>query len=218
MKLSYAITVCNESKDLYALISFLKSVKDTDDEINVLLDTLHTNETTINILEHFKDDIVVNKRDFCGNFSDHRNFHLKKCIGDYIFVVDADEMPKEKLIVGLKGAIEESGADMIRIPRINIHPGCPREWLKKYKFNTNEMDWINWPDYQGRVFKNDPENIYYGNKLHENIIGVKNPVSLEPDPTLALWHIKSVHKQDNRWNTDGTYKSPDGKNLYDSLL
>jgi hypothetical protein len=218
MKLSYAITVCNESKDLYALISFLKSVKDTDDEINVLLDTLHTNETTINILEHFKDDIVVNKRDFCGNFSDHRNFHLKKCIGDYIFVVDADEMPKEKLIVGLKGAIEESGADMIRIPRINIHPGCTREWLKKYKFNTNEMDWINWPDYQGRVFKNDPENIYYGNKLHENIIGVKNPVSLEPDPTLALWHIKSVHKQDNRWNTDGTYKSPDGKNLYDSLL
>ena len=218
MKLSYAITVCNESKDLYALISFLKSVKDPEDEINVLLDTLHTNETTINILEHFKDDIVVNKRDFCGNFSDHRNFHLKKCIGDYIFVVDADEMPKEKLIVGLKGAIEESGADMIRIPRINIHPGCTREWLKKYKFNTNEMDWINWPDYQGRIFKNDPENIYYGNKLHENIIGVKNPVSLEPDPTLALWHIKSVHKQDNRWNTDGTYKSPDGKNLYDSLL
>jgi len=170
------------------------------------------------ILDHFKDDIVLNKRDFCGNFSDHRNFHLKKCIGDYIFVVDADEMPKEKLIVGLKGAIEESGADMIRIPRINIHPGCTREWLNKYKFNTNEMDWINWPDYQGRVFKNDPENIYYGNKLHENIIGIKNPVSLQPDPTIALWHIKSVHKQDNRWNTDGTYKSPDGKNLYDSLL
>ena len=81
MKLSYAITVCNESKDLYALVSFLKSVKDPEDEINILLDTLHTTETMINILDHFKDDIVLNKRDFCGNFSDHRNFHLKKCTG-----------------------------------------------------------------------------------------------------------------------------------------
>ena len=41
MKLSYAITVCNESKDLYSLISFLKRTKDTEDEINVLVDTAH---------------------------------------------------------------------------------------------------------------------------------------------------------------------------------
>ena len=169
------------------------------------------------VLEHFKDDIVLNERDFCGNFSDHRNFHLKKCTGDYIFVVDADEMPKEKLIIGIKDAIQQSGADMLAIPRINIHPGFTREWLEKHKFNVNEMDWINWPDYQGRIFKNDPEKIYYGNKLHENVVGLENPVSLQADPTLALWHIKSIHKQDNRWE-DGYYKSPDGKDFYDTLL
>ena len=217
MKLSYAIIVCNESKDLYALVSFLKSVKDPEDEINILLDTLHTTESMRSVLEHFKDDIVLNERDFCGNFSDHRNFHLKKCTGDYIFVVDADEMPKEKLIIGLKDAIRESGADMIAIPRVNIHPGFTKEWLDKYKFNVNEMDWINWPDYQGRIFKNDPEKIYYGNKLHENVVGLEKPVSLQADPTLALWHIKSVHKQDNRWE-DGDYKSPDGKDFYDTLI
>ena len=186
MKLSYAIIVCNESKDLYALVSFLKRVKDPEDEINILLDTLHTTDTMRSVLEHFKDDIVLNERDFCGNFSDHRNFHLKKCTGDYIFVVDADEMPKEKLIIGIKDAIRESGADMIAIPRINIHPGFTKEWLDKYKFNVNEMDWINWPDYQGRVFKNDPEKIYYGNKLHGNVVGLEKPVSLQADPTLAL--------------------------------
>ena len=218
MKLSYAITACNESKELYALISFLKSVKDPEDEINVLLDTLHTTETMRSVLGHFKDDIVLNERDFCGNFSDHRNFHLKKCTGDYIFVVDADEMPKEKLIVGLKTAIKDSGADMITIPRVNIHPGFTVEWLNKYKFNVNECDWINWPDFQGRIFKNDPEKIYYGNKLHENVLGVEKPVSFQADPTLALWHIKSVHKQDNRWDTSGDYKSPDGKDFYDSLI
>ena len=217
MKLSYAITVCNESKDFYALVSFLKSVKDPEDEINVLLDTLHTTETMRSVLEHFKDDIVLNERDLCGNFSDHRNFHLKKCTGDYIFVVDADEMPKEKLIIGIKDAIRQSGADMLTIPRINIHPGFTKEWLEKHKFTVNEMDWINWPDYQGRIFKNDPEKIYYGNKLHEKVVGLEKPVSLQADPTLALWHIKTIHKQDNRWE-DGDYQSPDGKDFYDTLL
>jgi hypothetical protein len=30
-------------------------------------------------------------------------------------------------------------------------------------------------------------------------------------------HIKSIHKQDNRCE-DGDYKSPDGKDFYDTLL
>ena len=217
MKLSYAITVCNESKDLYSLISFLKGVKDTEDEINILLDTLHGSQSVRNVLEYFKDDVIVFERDFDGNFAKHRNFHLKKCTGDYIFVIDPDEMPKEKLIKSLKQAIQESGSDLILIPRMNLHPGFTQEWLDKCNFKVNEMDWINWPDYQGRVFKNDPEKIYYGNKLHENVVGLEKPVSLQADPTLALWHIKSVHKQDNRWE-DGDYKSPDGKDFYDTLI
>jgi hypothetical protein len=217
MKLSYAITVCNESKDLYSLISFLKGVKDTEDEINILLDTLHGSQSVRNVLEYFKDDVIVFERDFDGNFAKHRNFHLKKCTGDYIFVIDPDEMPKEKLIKSLKQAIQESGSDLILIPRMNLHPGFTQEWLDKCNFKVNEMDWINWPDYQGRVFKNDP-TITYGNELHENIIGAKKVVNLHPDPTIALWHIKSIDKQDNRWDTDGKYISPDGKNFYDSLM
>ena len=157
MKLSYAITVCNESKDLYSLLSFLKRVKDDEDEINILFDTKHGSNSVKNVLKYFKDDIVLSERDFCGDFTEHRNFHLKKCTGDYIFVVDPDEMPKEKLIKILKQMIQDSNADLIAIPRINIHPGCTQEWLNKHKFHTNEMDWINWPDYGGRIFKNSPD-------------------------------------------------------------
>ena len=81
------------------------------------------------------------------------------------------------------------------------------------------MDWINWPDYQGRVFKNDPEKIYYGNKLHENVLGLENPVSLQADPTRWLCGISSQFtSRDNRWDTSGDYKSPDGKDFYDSLI
>ena len=94
MKLSYAITVCNESKDLYGLISFLLKVKDQEDEINVLLDSLHATKSVRDVLKYFQKDLVVSERDFDGNFAEHRNYHLTKCTGDYIFIIDPDEMPK----------------------------------------------------------------------------------------------------------------------------
>ena len=60
MKLSYAITVCNESKELYSLISFLKKVKDPIDEINILVDSLHVTDNVRNVLKYHEDGIVVN--------------------------------------------------------------------------------------------------------------------------------------------------------------
>jgi len=218
MKLSYAITVCNESKDLYGLISFLLKVKDREDEINVLLDSLHATKPVRDVLNYFQKDVVVSERDFDGNFAEHRNYHLTKCAGDYIFIIDPDEMPKEKLLKGLKGAIKDSGAELLLVPRINLHPGFTQEWLDKYKFRVNELDWINWPDYICRVFKNDPGTIKYGNALHESVIGTDKKVMLQADPSIAVWHIKSVDKQDNRWNSDGTFIVPDGENFYDSLM
>ena len=73
--------------------------------------------------------------------------------------------------------------------------------VKKCNFTINELDWINWPDYISRVFKNTPE-IKYGNELHENIIGTDKKVILKADPNIAVWHIKSIEKQDNRWDLE----------------
>ena len=217
MKLSYAICVCNESRDLFSLVSFLLKVKDEEDEINILIDTAHVTDNVKSVIKYFGDKIVTCERDFDGNFAEHRNFHLTKCSGDYIFIIDPDEMPKEKLIKGIKSAVKDSGADLIMIPRINIHPGFTQEWLEKYKFKTNEVDWINWPDYICRVFPNTPE-IKYGNKLHEVIVGYKKRICLQADPSIAIWHIKSIEKQDNRWDLSGNYKVPEGDNLYDTLM
>ena len=218
MKLSYAITVCNESRDLFSLVSFLLKVKDEEDEINILLDTLHASKAVRDVLTHFSKDIVLNEREFNGNFAEHRNFHLTKCSGDYIFIIDPDEMPKENLIVNIKKMIHDSGAELIMVPRINIHPGYTEEWLKNYKFSINELEWINWPDYQGRILKND-ENIKWSRGLHEVVSGTDKIVQLQADPKISLWHIKSIEKQDNRWNLEtGDFKSPTGDNLYDTLM
>jgi len=217
MKLSYAITVCNESKDLYSLISFLKRTKDAEDEINVLVDTKHVTPQVLRVLEHFKNDIVTCEREFDGDFSAHRNYHTTKCSGDYIFIIDPDEMPKEKLITNIKNIIDETNADLVKVPRINICLGATDQWYKDHGFVVNECDWVNWPDYIDRVYKNDPSKIKYGNSLHESIMGCEKQVPLSPHPKLAILHVKAVEKDNNRW-TDGKLKLREDENLYDSLM
>jgi len=218
MKISYAICVCNESRDLYSLISFLKKVKDPEDEINILVDSAHVTPQVRNVLEHFEKDIVQNERAFDGKFATHRNYHFDQCKGDYIFYIDPDEMPQELLIKKMKNAIEEIKADLFYIPRINICPGYTSEWIKNSKLPINDMGWINWPDMQGRIFINKPY-MRMERELHEGFKGPHKAIQLQVTPHLALWHIKSIEKQDNRWDDiTREYISPTNNNLYDSLM
>src|SRR6056300_815112 len=194
MKLSYAICVCTEARELNDLLAFLKRVKDDEDEINILLDASKVTEEVRKVLKKY-DNLKISERAFCGNFSDHRNYHASLCTGDYIFVIDADEMPHEALIKNVKNMISETKAELLYVPRINICPGYTEKWLTKHQFKVNELGWINWPDYQGRVYKNN--GIVKWNKgLHETITGSTNTKGLEAAPDMSLWHIKSVEKQE----------------------
>lgn len=195
MKFTYAVTVCNESKELYSLLAFLKKVKDPEDDINVLLDTAHCTPNVLMVLDTYKDDIVLNERNFDGDFSDHGNYHLSTCSGDFIFLVDADEMPQEDLIRSAKKVVADTGGDVFMVPRINITPGYTKEWLDACKFQVNEFGWINWPDYNCRLIKNEPERIMFANSLHESIIGHEKMIAFRTTPDMAVWHIKSVEKQ-----------------------
>ena len=151
VKISYAICVCNEHRELESLVNFLLKVKDAEDEVNILVDSGKVTSEVREVLESYGDKVVVNDREFDGKFSEHRNYHATKCSGDYIFVIDADEMPQEALIMNIKSF----DGDIMYVPRINICPGYTADWLDQHKFNLNEMGWINFPDYQGRYYKND---------------------------------------------------------------
>ena len=193
VKISYAICVCNEDRELNSLVNFLLKVKDEEDEINILVDSKNVTPEVREVLKSHGDKIVVNEREFDGKFSDHRNYHATKCTGDYIFAIDADEMPQEALITNIK----TFEGDIMYVPRINICPGYTADWITDYKFNLNEMGWVNWPDYQGRYYKNNGE-IKWSNDLHEKLEG-PNPdkvAMLEAKPLIALWHIKTVERQD----------------------
>ena len=102
MKISYAICVCNEYNELNSLLSFLSRVADNEDEINILVDSGKVTEEVRAVLKKFEKRIVVNERKFCGNFSKHRNYHITKCKGEYIFVLDADEIPQKALVKNIK--------------------------------------------------------------------------------------------------------------------
>lgn len=204
MKISYAICVCDEHVELYSLLAFLVKTIDPEDEINILVDTGRVTPEVRRVLEAFEDRVVVNERLFCGDFSVHRNHHVTLCTGDYVFVLDADEIPQEDLILNIK----QVTCDILYVPRINIVPGYTRAWLEKRTFTVNHMGWINWPDYQGRFFKNDGK-IRWTRGLHERLAGSNDIKSLEPSPHVAIWHIKTVERQDRQGDFYDTLKPSD---------
>ena len=220
MKLTYTIQVCNESRELFSLLQFITRVKDEEDEINVVVDSTNKTEKVDMVLEHFKDTVNVYERPF-DQFHVNAQFHTEKATGDYIFGIDADEMPQEMLIKNIKRIIEDTQAEVISIPRINIHPGITEQEVKDFGFHVNEVGFINWPDYQTRIFKKC-DHIHWTDTLHTKLVGSDKIVGVKPNPSMALWHIKSMEKQKSRWKIDvtGNYTiaPPSKTDLYDRLM
>ncbi len=222
MKLTYTIQVCNESRELFSLLNFLQKVIDDEDEVNVVVDIEHATDKVERVLEQFKERINIFKRPF-DDFCKKSQYHTDNVTGEYIFGHDGDEMPQETLMKNVKKIINESKAEIIFIPRINIHPGITQDFIDFYKLNLNEFGWINWPDMQGRIYKNAP-HIKWSNEVHTKLHGSEKVVGLQAEPRLALWHIKSMEKQVSRWRPNGksgndtTFSSPSDNNLYDTLM
>lgn len=192
--ISYAIGVCNESRELGDLLAFLTGVKRPQDEIVVLCDEGNTSDEVRRVLAEYP-GIKVFHRKFARDFADHKNHLTSCCSGDYIFNIDADEIPQEMLIRVIEKMTNEGTNDLIWVPRINICPGYTQAFLKKHNFHCNQNGWINWPDYQGRVYR---KSLEWSGKVHEKISGAKSPIGLKDVPQFALWHIKSVAKQNKQ--------------------
>ena len=54
---------------------------------------------------------------------------------------------------------------------------------------------INWCDFQGRIFLNEPDRIKWDRRLHEKIEGHRQYTFLPDDYDLALYHDKTIEKQ-----------------------
>jgi hypothetical protein len=85
--------------------------------------------------------------------------------------------------------------DLIWIPRVNTVDGFTQEDVQKWGWKISEKGWVNYPDYQARVFRND-ERIRWRRPLHEVITGCKTYAHLPPHEELSLYHPKTKEKQE----------------------
>ena len=195
MKISYGITVHNEVDELIRLLDKLITHIDEEDEIVICVDGNDKGiESVVN--KYSIDNRVIDyKRKLDGNFADHKNSVIDNSTGDYIFHIDADEYPHEILIAQLKQILEINEVDLIWIPRVNTVDGFTQEDVKKWGWNISEQGWVNYPDYQSRVYRRDSE-IRWKRPLHELITGAKTYAHLPPHGELSLYHPKTKEKQE----------------------
>jgi hypothetical protein len=198
MKISYAITVCDEAIEIQRLISFLLEFKQVEDEIIVLFDE-SKNCTAVEeyLRSHsINGELSWHKGKFEGHFADWKNELNSLCSGHYIFQIDADEIPSEYLIENIHNLLEQNpSVDMFIVPRINTVEGLTQEHIQKWKWHVDGNGWVNYPDYQTRILKNIPE-IKWINKVHERLVGAKNIVPLPEGYDLI--HPKTIEKQEKQ--------------------
>ena len=200
MKISYALTVCDEEDEIVRLIDFLLKNKRYEDEICVLLDTSKTTKHIQKFLWNYNTnkEILLYEDTFEGHFADWKNKLTQLCSGDYIFQIDADEIPHKVLVDALPKILENNiDLEVLLVPRVNKVEGITPEHIQKWGWNVDNKERVNWPDYQWRIWKNKPE-IKWINKVHERLDGFKTYAPLPDDESYALFHPKTIERQEKQ--------------------
>ena len=148
--ISVAMIVLNEEQLIARCIKALSWA----DEI-VIVDG-GSSDKTVDIIKKLKSlyEVRLYQKAFTGHFGDQKNFAISLTSGDWIFIVDADEIMEPGLISELKSiAVDNNMYDAVAIPRKNF---------------INGIQTTAYPDYQFRFFRAFCRYIY---PVHEELIG-----------------------------------------------
>ena len=201
MKISYGITVHNEADELNRLLEILIHKTDKEDEIVICVDG--EDDGVRFVLDSWSQQyghdklIKVYQRKLNGDFAAQKNSVIENSSGDYIFHIDADEYPHETLLQQLKQILEMNDVDLVWIPRVNTIEGMTQEHIQKWNWRVTQKGWVNYPDYQARVFRKN-DTIRWRIPLHEVITGCKTYAHLPPQEELSLYHPKTIEKQEHQ--------------------
>jgi hypothetical protein len=200
MKISYAVTVCNEFVEIQRLLNFLLKHKRHQDNIVVLFDEANGDpEIEVFLRTHsVNGEFAWHKDTFQGHFADWKNKLTSLCTGDYIFQIDADEIPCTPILESLPFLLEQNpDVEVYLVPRVNEVKGLTDAHIKQWRWNVNSEGWVNWPDYQWRIYKNIP-SIKWKNKVHEVLEGFKQYANLPMEEDYSLYHPKTIEKQEKQ--------------------
>jgi hypothetical protein len=145
--ISYAITVCNELKELQRLIDMLIQYIRKEDEIIVLFDSKNGSKEvkeyldSINItltLKHINFHRIFNPLN--NDFASFKNFLKDTCSKDYIFFIDADEYPSENIFKFLPLVLENNPIDVFMVPRINTVDNIGLSHINKWRWTVLKIE------------------------------------------------------------------------------
>ena len=203
MKISYAVTVADEIKEIQTLLPLLIENKREEDEIIVQYDN---QKVSVEVLEYLNDLTFEKKIDktigypLNGDFGTYKQHLTQNCTGDWIFQLDADETIDPILIRGLSNILAgNENIEMFFIPRINIVNGLTNEHIAKWRWQVNEQGWVNFPDVQGRLYRNK-QSIFWAGKVHEQLQGFESYTIFPQDETYCIKHIKEIERQERQNN------------------
>lgn len=147
-RISAVINTRNEEQNIRYCLEALQWC----DEI-IILD-MESEDNTVNIAKAYTDKIFSHKKVMAFDLA--RKSAVGKATGDWILLVDADEMVPKILSQKLKRIAAENSTDIVYIPFKTYILG---EWIK-------HTGW--WPDYHSRFFKNG--SIVFTDIVHSFLI------------------------------------------------
>ncbi|ASW43117.1 glycosyltransferase [Clostridium isatidis] len=166
MLLSIAMIVKNEENNLPRALEALMALKNKIDYEIIIVDT-GSEDNTIHIAKQYTNKVF--KKEWTGNFSEMRNYSISKCKGEWILVLDADE-------------VLENPNELIKFFKAKDVKKFNSATIKFKNMITNKEN-----DYLigtlVRLFRNRKE-FYYTGRVHEQ------PKILEP---TKLTNITLIH-------------------------
>ena len=202
INITYAVTVCNELEEITKLVDFLKDKIDKDDEILIQYDEDSATDAIKNYLkivsQLHNSNIKVIGFPLSKDFASYKNNLKNHAKGMFIFQIDADEIPSEYLMENIKDILEyNKDIDLFFVPRINTVKGLTKDHIKKWNWNVNDLGWVNFPDYQTRLYRRTSEIEWQG-KVHERIVGYNTLSVLPQEEQYCLYHPKQIERQEKQ--------------------
>ena len=196
MIISYSILTHNETESLEKLLQSLITYKQPQDEI-VVLDDYSDDAKTEAILDYYSsaEGVIFEQRNLVGDYGTQKNYLKSMCSGDYSFNLDADEMVSHWFMKDIHDILEGNEVDLIYVPRINTVEGITEQHVRSWGWSINEKGWINYPDWQGRIFRNRP-NIRWEKPVHEQLTGFQTYAHLPQEQKYSIVHPKTIERQE----------------------
>lgn len=195
LRISYAITACNEHVELDRLLEMLTNNIRPEDEIVVQMDISATDEVKA-VVNKYK--LMNYFHPLNNDFATFKNNLKSLCTKEFIFQIDADEYPHPHLLASLPEILDYNyNVDVFLTPRINTVEGLTEQHIQQWGWNVNDKGWVNFPDYQWRIWKNS-NKIQWINKVHERLTGFDYYSALPQSEEYCLFHPKEIKRQEKQ--------------------